>query len=115
MTKTKPIEDPPGQFEVSLLVLFASGLVLYKSCQVIINSGNRELLATFQKEEPIGEIPPGITINYGIRNPGVSILIFNDFPRSYCRIASKRYREIAGEYGAEIGIEFVYSFHKNFN
>jgi uncharacterized membrane protein len=93
-------------FLLSFIILFVSGVVLYKTYLIVINGKNKELLEEFYLQQPKKDIPCNNSIVCGNINGKVKIRIFNDFLCSYCKLASERYREIFDE-DTTVGIEFI--------
>lgn len=93
-------------FVLSFVVLFFSGLVLYKTYQLTINNKNKELLEAFFQQEPKKDIACNNSIFWGDKNSKIKIRIFSDFLCGYCKLASERYRQIFSE-DTSVCIEFI--------
>lgn len=94
-------------FILSFLILFGSGLVLYKTYQIIINSKNKEFAEAFFMQEQREDIACSNSIFFGNKNAKVKIRIFNDIYCGYCKIASEKYRQIFSK-DSTVNIEFIF-------
>jgi len=98
-------------FNISFVVLFICGLVLYKSYQGILNTKNEKLLEAFLLQEPTEDIVSHNSIIWGNKNGKIKIRIFNDALCGYCKIASEKYRQLFSE-DTTVTIEFIiYPLH----
>jgi uncharacterized membrane protein len=98
---------------LSLLLLMATGLVLFRTYRYIQNRKNKIFLEAHFMQEPV-TLPTGDnSIVWGNKNGKVELKIFNDFLCEYCKIAGERYRKIVEKNFPDAKIEFI-SYPLNF-
>ena len=94
-------------FHLSFMILFISGIVLYKTYQNIISAKNEKLLKEFFTQESMKDIPCNNSIFFGNKKGEVKIRIFSDVLCSYCRVASEKYRQKFSE-DSTVNVEFIF-------
>lgn len=92
---------------LSLLLLMATGLVLYKAYRYRIIRKNQVFLEAHFMQEPVKLLTGDNSIVWGNKNGKVELKIFNDFLCEYCKIASERYRKIVEKNFPGAKIEFI--------
>ncbi|MBN1414053.1 MAG: thioredoxin domain-containing protein [Bacteroidales bacterium] len=97
---------------LSFILLFVTGLSLYKVYQVLNSRKNIVLLEMHYSQEPVRDVDISDAILWGNAKAKNEIIIFNDFLCEYCKIASKRYRQLVGKDDPNVKISFIsYPLH----
>jgi hypothetical protein len=92
---------------LSLILLMATGLVLFKTYRYMNTRKNKIFLEAHFMQEPV-KLPTGDnSIVWGNKNGKVELKIFNDFFCGYCKIASDRYRKMVEKNFPDAKIEFI--------